>query len=82
MLNKAKAIQDQLIAWRRDFHMHQELGFHEMRTSRRVAEIAEGMGCRVRRGVGRTGVVAEIGDGEPVIALRADMDALPLQEAN
>jgi amidohydrolase len=82
MLNKAKAIQDQLIAWRRDFHMHPELGFHEMRTSRRVAEIAEGMGCRVRRGVGRTGVVAEIGDGEPVIALRADMDALPLQEAN
>ncbi len=82
MLDKARAIQTQLVAWRRDFHMHPELGFHEERTSARVAEIAEGMGCRVRRGVGRTGVVAELGDGKPVIALRADMDALPLQEAN
>jgi amidohydrolase len=62
--------------------MHPELGFHEMRTSMRVAEIAEKLGCRVRRGVGRTGVVAELGDGKPVIALRADMDALPIQEAN
>ena len=82
MLNKANAIQDQLIAWRRDFHMHPELGFQEERTSKTVAEILEQIGCRVRRGVGRTGVVAELGEGKPTIALRADMDALPLQEAN
>ncbi len=82
MLNKAKAIQNDLIAWRRDFHMHPELGFHETRTSMGVAEVMEKLGCRVRRGVGRTGVVAEIGKGKPVIALRADMDALPLEEAN
>ena len=82
MFNKASAIQDQLIAWRRDFHMHPELGFHEERTSKSVAEILEQIGCRVQRGVGRTGVVAELGEGNPTIALRADMDALPLQEAN
>jgi amidohydrolase len=82
MLNKAHTIQDDLIAWRRDFHMHPELGFHETRTSSRVAEITEKLGCHVRRGVGRTGVVVEIGKGKPVIALRADMDALPIEEAN
>jgi amidohydrolase len=82
MFIRAKAIQEDLIAWRRDFHMYPELGFHEIRTSKRVADILEGFGCRVRRGVGRTGVVAELGEGKPIIALRADMDALPIQEAN
>jgi amidohydrolase len=82
MLNKTRTIQEQIITWRRDFHMHPELGFLEMRTSSCVAEIAGKLGCRVRRGVGRTGVVAELGEGKPIIALRADMDALPLQEAN
>ncbi len=80
MLAKAKAIQDQLSAWRRDFHMHPELGFQETRTAAKVAEIMEGFGCRVRRGVGRTGVVVDLGNGSPCIAVRADMDALPLQE--
>jgi amidohydrolase len=82
MLNKARAIQEQLVLWRREFHKHPELGFHEIRTSKRVAEIVEKLGCRVRRGVARTGVVAELGQDKPIIALRADMDALPLQEAN
>ena len=82
MLDKAHSIEDILISWRRDFHMHPELGFQEIRTSARVAEIAGSLGCRVRRGVGRTGLVAEIGEGNPIIALRADMDALPLQETN
>lgn len=82
MLAKAKAIQDQLSAWRRDFHMHPELGFQETRTAAKVAGILEGFGCRVRRGVGRTGVVAELGSGLPCIAIRADMDALPILEAN
>lgn len=82
MLDKAKAIQEQLVSWRREFHMYPELGFQEVRTSGRVAEILEGMGYRVRRGVGRTGIVAETGSGKPAFAIRADMDALPLQENN
>jgi amidohydrolase len=82
MLSKAQEIQGQLVAWRRDFHMHPELGFQEVRTSGKVAEILEGLDYRVRRGVGRTGVVAETGSGSPVFAIRADMDALPIQENN
>ncbi len=82
MLEKAHALQNLLTGWRRDFHQHPELGFQEFRTSEKVAEIVAGLGWRVRRGVGRTGVVAELGEGRPIIALRADMDALPLQEAN
>jgi amidohydrolase len=82
ILKEAYAIQDRLISWRRDFHMHPELGFREVRTSTRVAEIAQELGCRVWHGIGKTGVVAELGEGQPIIALRADMDALPLQETN
>jgi amidohydrolase len=82
MLNKAKKIQSEMVAWRRDIHMHPELGFEEKRTSALIAETMEGLGYRVRTGVGKTGVVAEIGSGKPVVAIRADMDALPIQEAN
>jgi amidohydrolase len=82
MLKKAKAIQAEMVTWRRDFHMHPELGFEEERTSAKVAEIAKTFGYKVRTGVGKTGVVAEIGSGKPVIAIRADMDALPIQETN
>ncbi len=82
MLDKARAMLTQLVDWRRDFHMHPELGFKETRTSARVAEALEQLGYRVKRKVGRTGVVAEIGNGKPLIAIRADMDALPLQETN
>jgi amidohydrolase len=82
MLDKAKKINDQLVSWRRDFHMHPELGFQETRTAGIVADTLEKLGYRVRRGVGRTGVVADLGEGKPVIAFRTDMDALPLAEAN
>ena len=82
MLTNTKALQDQLIAWRRNFHMHPELGFQETRTAARVAQELENLGYRVRRGVGRTGVVAELGAGAPMLAIRADMDALPIQEMN
>ncbi len=82
MIGKARAIQAELSAWRRDFHMHPELGFQETRTAARVAEILDSLGWRVRRGVGRTGVVAELGSGSPIAAIRADMDALPIQEEN
>jgi amidohydrolase len=82
MLKKARNMQQQLIDWRRDFHMHPELGFNEIRTSAKLAEIMEQFGYRVRRNVGRTGLVADRGNGSPVIAIRADMDALPLVETN
>ncbi|HEY5269842.1 MAG TPA: hypothetical protein VII97_05860, partial [Anaerolineales bacterium] len=79
MLDKATAIKNQLSDWRRDFHTHPELGFQETRTSAKVAEILEQFGYSLKRGVGRTGVVAELGSGKPLVAIRADMDALPLQ---
>jgi len=82
VLARALEIKDKLVAWRRDFHMHPELGFHEFRTAARVAEELGALGYRVRTGVGRTGVVADKGDGAPVVAIRADMDALPIQEQN
>ena len=67
---------------RRRLHRQPELAFREERTAEVVAARAAEIGFRVRRNVGRTGVVAEIGTGAPVIALRADMDALPIQEEN
>jgi amidohydrolase len=62
--------------------MHPELGFRETRTASRVAGVLKPLGYRVRTRVGRTGVVAELGDGHPIVAIRADMDALPIQETN
>ncbi len=82
MLARARNIEEQLAAWRRDIHMHPELGFQETRTAARIVEALEPLGYRIRTGVGRTGVVAERGIGHPIIAIRADMDALPIQEAN
>jgi amidohydrolase len=82
MLNKTQEISSQIIAWRRDFHMHPELGFQEVRTAAKVANLLQSWGYQVRTGVGKTGVVAELGKGKPIVAIRADMDALPIQEAN
>ncbi len=82
MLKQAHAISEELIEWRRDFHMHPEIGFELHRTSKIVADELERMGYRVKRGVGKTGVVAEIGEGGKLVAIRADMDALPILEQN
>jgi amidohydrolase len=71
-----------MIGWRRDLHTHPELGFQEFRTAGKIAEIMRGFGYDVRTGIGKTGVVAELGAGKPIVAIRADMDALPIQEAN
>ena len=75
-----------LIATRRDLHQHPELGFEERRTSGLVAERLQRLGYTVRTGVGKTGVVA-LRDGAPdgnsrCVLIRADMDALPVEEAN
>lgn len=81
-LVEAKTLKEQLIEWRRDFHQHPELGFEEVRTSTIVANYLESLGLEVKRNVGKTGVVALL-RGEnpgPTIGLRADMDALPIQD--
>lgn len=82
MLEEAQKLQNQLSAWRRAIHRHPELGFREEKTAARAASALQELGFRVRTGVGITGVVADHGQGAPVVAIRADMDALPIQEAN
>lgn len=71
-----------LIAFRRDIHAHPELGFAEHRTAGRIAEQLRALGLEVHEGIGRTGVVGVLRNGSPgrSIGLRADMDALPIQE--
>jgi len=93
MIEHAQQISAQLTAWRREIHRHPELGFKEFKTSARAAEILRSLGCRVRTGVGRTGLVADLGaaadpaadpaagSAAPIVAIRADMDALPILEA-
>ena len=82
-LAKARELEPQITAWRRDIHMHPELGFEETRTAGLVADALREIGLEVEVGVGITGVVARIGDDDgPTIGIRADMDALPIQEAN
>jgi amidohydrolase len=80
VLDKAEALSPQLIEIRRKIHRHPEFGFEELETSRLVCTILEQLGIRFRSGVASTGVIAEIGEGKPVIALRADLDALPITE--
>ncbi len=82
MLDKANELKDQLVGWRREIHMHPELGFEERRTSRLVADTLREMGIEIEVGVAETGVVARIGEGRPAVGIRADMDALPINEAN
>ena len=79
---RARAIEDKLIAWRRDIHQHPELGNQETRTSKLVADHLRALGMDVKTGVAGTGVVAVLKGGKPgpVVALRADMDALPVKE--
>lgn len=71
----------QAVAWRHDLHRHPELGFQEIRTSGMIAELLQGWGWQVHRGLAQTGVVATMGQGGPHVGLRADIDALPIEEA-
>ncbi len=79
---RAAAVEDKLIAWRRDIHQHPELGDQETRTAKLVAEHLKFLKMEVRTKVARTGVVGILKGGKPgrTVALRADMDALPVQE--
>ena len=79
---RAAALESKVIAWRRDFHQHPELSNREVRTAGVVAGHLQALGLKVHTGVAHTGVVGLLDTGRPgpVIALRADMDALPVTE--
>jgi amidohydrolase len=78
----ADRVESKVIAWRRDIHANPELGNREFRTSKLVADHLKSLGLEVKTGVAHTGVVALLRGGKPgpVVALRADMDALPVTE--
>jgi amidohydrolase len=84
VLDRARRYQEELTAVRRDIHAHPELGLEEYRTADLVARKLEEWGIEVHRGVGGTGVVGVLrsGNGQASVGLRADMDALPIQEAS
>lgn len=82
MESRLSAVMPKVVAWRRDIHEHPELGFEERRTAALVAAHLRALGMEVQTEVGRTGVVGILRGGRPgpVVALRADMDALPVTE--
>ncbi len=83
MLDRAKTLAPELIRIRRDIHQHPELSFQEFRTAKLVADTLLELGIEPQTEIGRTGVIAQIGTGDgPTIAIRADMDALPITEQN
>jgi amidohydrolase len=84
IIGRIAKFHDELKEWRHDIHAHPELGFEEQRTSDLVAQKLAQFGCEVFRGIGKTGVVGRLraGNSARSIGLRADMDCLPIQEAN
>jgi amidohydrolase len=79
---KAESLEAKVVAWRRDFHQNPELGNREFKTAEKVAAHLRFLGIEVKTGVGKTGVVGILKGGKPgpVVALRADMDGLPVKE--
>ena len=83
VIKEIKLLHDEMTEWRRDIHQHPELKFEENRTSDLVAAKLEEFGIEIHRGLAKTGVIGTIRNGDgPSIGLRADMDALPLEEKN
>lgn len=83
VIKEIKQFHDEMTEWRRDIHQHPELKFEENRTADLVAAKLEEFGIEIHRGLAKTGVVGTISNGDgPSIGLRADMDALPLEEKN
>ena len=80
--SRVAAVESRMIGWRRDIHQHPELSSQETRTAALVADHLRKLGMEVKTGVGGTGVVGLLKGGQPggVVALRADMDALPVKE--
>lgn len=82
MLDRAKELQHEIIELRRFLHRYPELSFAEKETAKLAAERLKELGYSVKEGVAQTGVVADIGSGSKIVAIRADMDALPILESN
>ncbi len=83
VINRIAEFHDDMTAWRRDLHAHPETAFEEKRTAAVVAEKLESFGIEVHRGLAGTGVVGRLGTGDgPSIGLRADLDALDVEELN
>lgn len=83
LLKRAQAIKGEMVAWRRTIHRYPELGFQEYQTAATIQKVLTGLGIESRSGVAKTGVIGQIfGADGPQVALRADMDALPIQETN
>lgn len=82
IVDRIARMHAELTEWRRDLHAHPELGFEETRTSDLVAAKLAAFGCEVHRGLGKTGVVGTLREGSSArsVGLRADMDALPIEE--
>jgi amidohydrolase len=79
---RSAAIKDSVIAWRRHLHQNPELSNREFKTSAFIVQHLQGLGLEIKTGIAKTGVVAILKGGKPgpVVALRADMDALPVIE--
>jgi amidohydrolase len=84
LLKDVEDIEKQVIEWRHDFHQHPELSNREFETARKIAKHLESLGFEVKTGVAHTGVVATLKGDRPgkTVALRADIDALPVTERN
>ena len=83
VIKEINKFHDEMTKWRRDIHQHPELGYEEIRTSDFVAAKLKEFGIEVHQGLAKTGVVGTISNGNgPSIGLRADIDALPLEEKN
>ena len=84
IIEDVNELQKLMQEWRRDIHKHPELAFHENRTAEMVTQNLESFGAEVFTGIGKTGVVGKLTNGKSdnAIGLRADMDALPMQENN
>lgn len=81
MLDRAEEIKEKIVGWRRTIHQNPELSFEEVKTAGLVASTLSDLGIEYQTGVGKTGVVARIGNGNGrTIGIRADMDALPIHE--
>ncbi len=82
-LDELRPMHPALIEWRRDFHRHPELGLQEYRSAKRIAERLRAWGYEVREGLAATGLIGQLRNGDgPIVMVRADMDALPIQEEN
>jgi amidohydrolase len=81
-LNAATQLQPELVRLRRELHANPELGFQEKQTAAVLQREFSELGCQLRTGMAKTGIAADLGPGTPVIAIRAEMDAVPIGELN